>query len=379
MDVEHLKADLLSTPAFVLDEHTLLKNLTELQTIKQQAGCQVLYSIKALPLTWLMKLTHKYLDGFSVSSLFEARLASEIAKDGDSIHLTTPGLRADEFSQISQLCSHISFNSFSQYQRLTKTQQHLCSLGLRLNLKCSFADDLRYDPCRPYSKLGIAIPLIEKVADNIEGLHFHNAFSNTNYQLLTDSIRQIKKISGCNLADFKWINLGGGYLFNQINNHQPLINLSKQLIADYKLEVFIEPGKAIVGNAGFMVTTIIDSFNSDGKQVCVLDSSVNHNPEVFEYQKKPELLENESDGHYPCLLVGSTCLAGDLMGEYCFKNMPKVGERLVFKNVGAYSLSKANRFNGYNFPDIYKIDRQGDISLIKQYSYNSFREQWMGQ
>ena len=377
MDVEALNNSLPSTPAFVLDEQALLNNLTELKSIKQQSGCQVLYSIKALPLAWLMKLSGEYLDGFSVSSLFEARLAREIAVESTAIHLTTPGLRDNEFSEVSQLCSHISFNSISQYQRLANKKKISCSLGLRINPQCSFADDLRYDPCRLHSKLGASLPLSQTVADTIDGLHFHNVFSTTHYDSLAQTVLNIEKLSACSLANFKWINLGGGYLYNQIENHQPLIDVIKSLAANYQLEVFIEPGKAIVDNAGFIVTSIIDCFDSDGKQVCVLDTSVNHNPEVFEYQRQPALLEQENEGGYSCLLVGSTCLAGDLFGEYSFSERPKVGDRLIFSNVGAYTLSKASRFNGYNFPDIYKIDKHSKLSLIKQSTYKHFREQWL--
>ncbi len=56
--------------------------------------------------------------------------------------------------------------------------------------------------------------------------------------------------------------------------------------------------------------------------------------------------------------------------------MPKVGDRLVFANVGAYSLIKANRFNGYNLPDVYKVDKLGSMQRIKHNSYQSYREQW---
>ncbi|KAF3981023.1 MAG: carboxynorspermidine decarboxylase [Methylococcales symbiont of Hymedesmia sp. n. MRB-2018] len=375
MDIKQLKANLPSTPAFVLDEDQLLANLTELKTIKQQAACKVLYSVKALPLVWFMNLTKGYLDGFSVSSLFEARLAKEIAGDERSIHITTPGLRDEEFLEISQLCSHISFNSINQYQRLTNTAGH-SSLGLRLNPGRSFANDLRYDPCRPNSKLGIQISSLKTVPDNIEGLHFHNVFSRTDYLSLDETVAHLKKVLRFNLSDFKWINLGGGYLYHQINNHQTLIDLIQQLIIEYKLEVFIEPGKALVGNAGFIVSTIIDCFDSDDLQVCVLDTSVNHNPEVFEYQRKPDLLEHNNEGQYPCLLAGSSCLGGDLFGEYRFDTIPEVGDRLVFANVGAYSLVKASRFNGYNFPDLYSVDKLGDIKLINSSHYQDFGKQW---
>jgi carboxynorspermidine decarboxylase len=251
-------------------------------------------------------------------------------------------------------------------------------LGLRLNPKLSFTNDPRFDPCRPHSKLGVDIDLLDDIPEKIEGLHFHTVFSNTHYDSLIKTVALLREKLGQSMAQLKWLNLGGGYLHSQIANHQPFIDLIKQLKSDYELDVFIEPGKSIVGNAGYLVTTVIDSFSSDGKMVAVLDTSVNHNPEVFEYQRQPELLEADYDGKYSCTLVGSSCLAGDVFGDYPFEVMPKVGDRLVFSNVGAYSLIKANRFNGYNLPDIYLLDRQHNITLIKQSTYQQYREQWLG-
>lgn len=362
-----------TTPAFVIDESEIVKNLTGLVDLKESSGCQVLYSIKALPLQSLIKLTAEYLDGLSVSSYFEARLAKEVVGDKGSIHITTPGLRENEFQQVSELCTHVSFNSISQYQRLYKTGAS--SLGLRVNPKISFANDSRFDPCRPYSKLGVDINSINDFPERIEGLHLHTVFSHTEFQPLEKITSLLKEKLGKKLADLKWLNLGGGYLYQQINNHQPFIELVKQLKAEYGVNVYIEPGKAIVGNAGYLITTVIDRFMSDGKMIAVLDTTVNHNPEVFEYQKKPVLIGQMEEG-IACTLVGSSCLAGDVFGEYQFDTIPKVGDRLAFSNVGAYSLTKASRFNGYNLPDIYWLDEKKKSVLVKQYTFQNYREQW---
>jgi len=376
MDFDALKKQLATTPAFVVDENIIQANLTELLELKKQSACRLLYSIKALPLESVMMLAKDYVDGFSVSSLFEARLAKEILLDQGSIHITTPGLREDEFKQISECCSHISFNSLSQYQRLHKQSNKQNSLALRLNPKMSFSADIRFDPCRLHSKLGVDIESLTGLAENIAGIHVHTVFSNTNYQALEKTVALLEQKLGDQLKQLQWLNLGGGYLYHQINNHQPFIDVVKRLKARYGLDVFIEPGKAVVGNAGFLVTSVIDCFISDGKQITVLDTSVNHNPEVFEYQKSPELLEAEPLGEYTSLLVGSSCLAGDVFGEYRFKVMPRVGDRLVFSHVGAYSLIKANRFNGYNLPDVYAVDNSRAISLLTQSTYQDYRKQW---
>lgn len=57
-------------------------------------------------------------------------------------------------------------------------------------------------------------------------------------------------------------------------------------------------------------------------------------------------------GKYEVILAGCTCLAGDVFGEYRLNEPLKVGDKVVFKNVGAYSLIKANRFNGYALPSM---------------------------
>jgi len=375
MEFFSVKDRLPSTPAFVIDKSRIINNLTNLIELKKQSGCRVLYSIKALPLQSVIKLAGDYLDGLSVSSLFEARLGKKVLGNKGSMHITTPGLRTGEFQQVSKLCTHISFNSINQYQRFKKETTPQASLGFRINPKISFANDPRFDPCRLHSKLGIDIEMVNELPKNIEGLHFHTVFSQSDFQPLEKTVSLLRKKLGNKLTQLKWLNLGGGYLFNQIDNHQPFVELVKQLKMQYGIEIFIEPGKAIVGNAAFLVTTVIDCFSSDGKNIAVLDTSVNHNPEVFEYQRKPHLIE-ENKGGEGCILVGSSCLAGDLFGEYTFDKKPNVGDRLTFANVGAYSLTKASRFNGYNFPDIYTIDEEENILLIKQYSYQDYQNQW---
>ena len=178
MDFQVLKDSVYSSPAFVLDEMEVYKVLEVLADLRAQCGCKILYSIKALPFSTVMDLVKPFVDGFSVSSLFEAQLADEILAGQGSIHLTTPGIGLDELDELSVLCSHISFNSLTQYRRYFESAQAQASVGLRVNPKLSFLNDDRFDPCRQYSKLGIAIEELSQFVslDQIQGLHVHNVF-----------------------------------------------------------------------------------------------------------------------------------------------------------------------------------------------------------
>jgi len=373
-----LKQAVPSSPAFILSKQQVEASLQALARLRQHSGCRVLYSIKSLPLAAVLQWAIPLVDGFSVSSLFEARLADEITAGGGSLHITTPGLRVQEIAEISTRCSHISFNSISQAQRLLPETDASCSPGLRINPKLSFAADARYDPCRRHSKLGaslekiVASPLLQR----IDGLHFHGTFASRSYQPLLDTVQQVQEVLRDRLHELSWLNLGGGYLFDQISDTAAFIDLVTQLRETYCLTVYIEPGNTVVGRAGYLLATVIDRFESDGKTVAVLDVSVNHHPEVFEYQLKPALQEENPDGAHSAILAGCTCLAGDVFGEYRFAAPLQVGDRLVFQHVGAYSLVKAQRFNGYNLPDVYACDA-GRFELLQHYSYRQYREQWL--
>ena len=370
-----LKQASLHSPAFVLDMGQVKANLRPLDAIRQATDCSVLYSMKALPLAELLKNLKTQLDGISVSSLWEARLAREIFDETYGVHLTSPGLRPDEFDQLSQICSHISFNSLSQYSQLQGLTEAKYSSGLRINPKQSFATDVRYDPCRISSKLGADIGLLQHgLPQGTQGLHLHTVFGQTDFNPLRATIAHLLPTLK-SYGRLQWLNLGGGYLFHSISDLGPLIELIQQLKTEYVDQVYLEPGKAIVGNAGYLLTTVLDRFESDDKTVLILDTSVNHHPKVFEYQIKPVLLQEDIDGSQKAILAGCSCLAGDLFGEYCFKTVPKIGDRLVFADVGAYSLIKANRFNGYPLPTLYSLHEQ-TLALIKKDEYADYHRQW---
>jgi len=365
-----------TSPAFILDKQAIQKSAEQLSLLREQSGCRVLYSVKALPFKPLLHWLQPFVDGFSVSSLFEAKLAAEVLDKTQSIHLTTPGIRPDEVTELNQLCSHISFNSLSQAARFGVEEEGAIFHGLRINPQLSFLSDDRFNPCRLHSKLGVPLETLQiSELAGIKGLQIHTVFSQENFYPLIQTLDKLEQYLGQAFYQLEWLNLGGGYLFQTIKDCQPFIDLVKRLQDRYGIDIYIEPGKDIVGHSMSLSATVIDCFSSDGKTIAVLDTSVNHNPEVFEFQRQPEIIESNSLGQYSAILAGSTCLAGDIFGEYALQNPIKIGDRITFINVGAYTLVKANRFNGYNFPDIYSLE-QGVLMRLKHYDYNNYRIQW---
>ena len=64
----------------------------------------------------------------------------------------------------------------------------------------------------------------------------------------------------------------------------------------YGLDVFLEPGAAFVRSAGYLVATVLDRFASGGKDVVVLDTTVNHMPELLEFDFEPDVADHDEGG-----------------------------------------------------------------------------------
>jgi carboxynorspermidine decarboxylase len=363
------------TPAFVYDEGSIKRTATLLQKLRR-SGLKLLYSVKALPFTPVMELLEPYVDGFSVSSLFEARLAASVGKS--CCHITTPGLRGDEITGIGELCSHVSFNSLSQFDRLHRSLPETVNFGIRVNPGLSLVEDERYDPCRPFSKLGVGLKDLRdawemdgRLRQRVSGLHVHNAFGCSDFRRLKQVADRLHSQLPALLPSLRWLNVGGGYVFGDDTDLEPMAELTRE----WGLDVFFEPGNGLVGRAGYLVASVIDRFESEGRAVAVLDTTVNHHPEVFEYQRRPELVQAEDASGLPVILAGCSCLAGDLFGEYRLARPLAIGDRVAFRNVGAYSLIKANRFNGHNLPTV--VARDGDrLRIMKSYTFEDYRHQW---
>ena len=382
----------LETPAFVYDEAEVGRVLDAVESLRQTTGCRVLYSVKPLCLPQLLRFMAPSLDGFAVSSPFEARLVRSAVPNFGSLHFTSPGIREQDLADLVGLCDYVAFNSLSQWRRYRDAFSGKAQRGLRVNPGLSFLDDERYDPCRQHSKLGVELEQLSSLSaagelrlpgsgalddlDRLDGILVHSNCESTDFTELERSVARLTQKMPELLGRIQWINLGGGYLFNEGCDLNPIHRAIDMLQTEFGLEVFIEPGAAFVRSAGYIVSTVLDLFSSQGREVAVLDTSINHMPEIMEFDFEPDVAGHVDDGEWEYILAGCTCLAGDIFGEYRFRQPLEVGNRVVFENVGSYSLAKAHMFNGVNLPGMYALSETGTLSLLKRPCYEEFASRW---
>ena len=368
---------LAKTPACICDLTELEKSLDFHHQIKLKSSCKIQFALKSFSIPSILEHIKIKIDGFSASSLFEAKLAHNILNTDQSIHFTSPGLRVDEVDEITRKINYITFNSISQWIRFKNIFSKDTYCGFRINPQYAAKIDERYNPCKSHSKLGIRLnDFIDFIKNNdmpnISGLHFHTNCDSTDFNFLLNTILLLDRNIEQFLHKIKWINIGGGYLFEEAKSLDVFYEAIYFLKNKYNLDVFIEPGSSIIRNSCFLISTVIDLFKSDNMEIAILDTTINHLPEVFEYQYRHEVSNMITNGQYEYILAGSTCLAGDEFGIYQFDDPLQIGSKIVFENIGSYSTVKSNMFNGINLPTIYSLDSRNELSLIKEFDYRDF-------
>ncbi|MFB0516758.1 MAG: hypothetical protein ACETWG_09180, partial [Candidatus Neomarinimicrobiota bacterium] len=264
-------------PAFVLLESRFKADIDRVASLTRESGSLLLYPLKTFSLaSGLIKML-PWIDGFSTSSLFEAKLARELAGKKKTIHFTAPGIRREEATEIFQSIDRIYFNSQSQMMRLNDLLRDELKVGLRINPQISFIEDDRYNPSRQSSKLGTPLKEIAELLSNglppligrITGILIHNNTDSVDFLQLYQTIENLDQNLSKWLSSLEWINLGGGYLYNEATDLQPFYDAVNLLRNKHGLEVFIEPGAAIVRDAGYIVSSVLDIFKSDGKTIAI--------------------------------------------------------------------------------------------------------------
>ncbi|KAB7666435.1 carboxynorspermidine decarboxylase [Bacillus sp. B1-b2] len=364
------------SPCYVVDERLLTKNLEVLNSVQERTGAKILLALKGFSMHSTFPLVGKYLAGVTSSSLFEARLGFE--KMGKEVHAYAPAYVDSEFDELLQYTDHIVFNSFNQWSRFKEKVQNAgkkIEVGLRINPEYSEIETQLYNPCAPYSRFGVTLDNFKPgELDGIDGLHFHT-MCEQNSDTLKRTIEVVDAKFGEHLKKMKWINFGGGHHITRPDyDIETLIESILFIKEKYDIDVYLEPGEAIALHTGYLVSTVLDIVHN-GMDIAILDTSATcHMPDVLEMPYRPMIIGAEMPGEqeYTYRLGGMTCLAGDVIGDYSFKEPLKPGDKIVFTDMAHYTMVKNHMFNGVNLPSIASYNEEEGIKVVRQFVFEDY-------
>jgi carboxynorspermidine decarboxylase len=370
----------LPSPAFVLDESRLLRNLELLKNVQMEAGCQIILAFKGFAMWSAFDTVRQYLPGATASSLNEALLAKHEFK-GD-VHVYMVAYSDAEFPEILELADHLTFNSFSQWQRFkpqvmaARERGKHVSIGIRVNPEYSEVETDLYNPSQPFSRLGVTRAEFRgDLLEGVDGLHFHTLCENDS-TALERVLEKFEANFGESLPRMKWVNFGGGHLMTRAGyDLERLIRLVRAFRERWDVNVILEPGSAIAWQTGWLVSEVLDVLKNE-KDIAILDVSASaHMPDTLEMPYRANILNAGLPGEraHTYLLGGTTCLSGDIIGEYSFDAPLEVGTRVVFDDMIHYTMVKTTFFNGVKHPAIGIWRKEGRFELVKEFTYEEFR------
>ncbi len=366
----------IPSPCFVLDEKRLINNLESLKRIQEEADIKILCAFKGYAMWSTFPLLRKYLSGATASSLHEAMLCKDEFQQ--KAHLCAPIYNDQEIDAITDISTHITFNSLDQYEGFGNyAYDKGVKIALRINPEYSEVSPEIYNPCIPGSRLGITREnMPEDLPDSISGLHFHT-MCEQNADVLTRTLAVIEEKFSTYLHQVSWLNIGGGHHFTRLNYDRELfIETIRRFKKKYSLEIIAEPGEAIGWQTGYLVSEVQDIVTSNGIHTAMLDVSfAAHMPDCLEMPYQPDVFGStiKSNITHAYRLGGNTCLAGDFLGMYHFEQPLKVGDPIVFDDMIHYTMVKTNTFNGVQHPSIGIINTQEGFKLIRQFGYRDYK------
>jgi ornithine decarboxylase len=199
------------------------------------------------------------------------------------------------------------------------------------------------------------------------GITFHVGSQMTDPSAWEDAIERAGELMSALLDDgirIALLDLGGGFPARYDTDNPDLATYAKHIrfavdaYLPYPVELVVEPGRALVAEAGVMVATVIGVALRGGVRWAHLDvGAFNGLMEALETGNRlryPVSDSRRSTAQIPFHLTGPTCDSQDtVLRDVALSADLAVGDRVHIHVAGAYTTGYASRFNGFDIPPVY--------------------------
>jgi len=354
------------TPTYIYSRATLEKHWRAFDSAFAGLPHSVCYAVKANSNLAVLNILARLGSDFDIVSAGE--LSRVIAAGGEAGKCVFSGVgkTVDEIEYaLKQGVRCFNVESIPELSRINDVAGNLglvAPISIRVNPDVDAQTHPYISTGLKENKFGIAIEQAEAVyhqADSMENIHIAGIDCHIGSQLTTvtpfvDALKRVLVLIDV-LADqgisLSHLDIGGGLGITYQDETPPspaeYANALRGLLEGRELEILLEPGRAIAGNAGILVTKVEYLKPTEDRNFAIVDAAMNDllRPALYQSWQEIQVVEQKDTikaEEYD--IVGPVCETGDFLGKERVLAI-EPGDLLAIRSAGAYGFTMSSNYN----------------------------------
>ncbi len=360
----------VGTPFYVYSTATLERHFRVFDEALEGMDHLICYAMKANSNIAVLKVLARLGAGMDVVSGGEYLRAKAAGVSGDKIVFSGVGKTRDEM-RLALQGGIRQFNVESEPELLALSEVavelgKVAPITVRVNPDVDAKTHAKIATGKSENKFGIPIAKARAVyaqaaalpGIEVVGIDVHIGSQLTDLEPYRQAYLKVRELTAELQADghnIRRLDLGGGLgiPYERSNEAPPLPveygAVVRETLGDLGLEIEIEPGRLVAGNAGILVTSVIYNKQGEGRDFLILDAAMNDliRPAMYEAYHDIVPVNEAAAGaeQHPVDIVGPVCESGDTFAKQ--RRLPAIadGELVAFRSAGAYGAVMASEYN----------------------------------
>lgn len=364
--LKYVNKKTVKTPLLLMDKEKINEKVSRIG--KNISNSRVFYAVKANSDPGIIKFIDKLGPGFEIASEGELSLLSSMGTAPSRIISSNP-VKSFKFLKMARSygVNYFSYDSKDEIDKLARFVP-----GSNVYVRLSVPNEGSEWPLS--KKFGVELDEASALLSYAKnkgldpvGITFHvgSQCTNTyNWNIALDKAQALWKLAEKKNIRLEVLNIGGGYPINYTKNVVKVEAIEKnvnELIYEKfppDIKIFIEPGRAMVGDAGIFVASVIGKARRADENWLYLDVGVfNGLMESVGGIKYCYIVESSRPARNKkkWTVAGPSCDSFDMIDKGLMLPEPDVGNLVLILSSGAYTTSYASEFNGFTIPRIILI------------------------
>ena len=376
-------ADTIGTPVYVYHAEKIEQQLEELQQAFTQCNAKFFYACKALTNINILKLINKLGANIDCVSINEVKLALHAGFEPKRILFTPNCVDFAEVEEGKNMGVNLNIDNISILEQFGNRYGNSYPVCIRLNPHIMAGGNYKISTGHIDSKFGISIHQMRHIERtvkttnlNVNGLHMHTGSEIKDINVFLQGL-EVMFDAATHFPDLTFIDLGSGFKvpYQESDVATDVRELGNKVAGAFeqyeresgrKLEVWFEPGKYLVSEAGYFVVKANVVKQTTATVFVGVNSGFNHliRPMFYDAFHRIENISNPNGAERIYTVVGNICETDTFAWDRKI-NEVREGDYLVFYNAGAYGFEMSSNFNSRLKPaEVLMIN--GEAKLVRK-------------